>query len=128
MPDGCTEKVREVGLRLAIGPLAVSVTMPVSDTFCGLPLALSTTFNVAVYEPAERTLGLNVTLITQLLSAATLVPHVLVCEKSAPPLDSKMLMPVPVMLSGAFRVRESNGLCCGLRARLLRRERERSGA
>ena len=46
-PDACGAKVSKVVLRLAIGPLAVPVTMPVSDTCCGLPLALSAIFNSA---------------------------------------------------------------------------------
>ena len=53
---------------------------------------------------------MNVTLITQLLPTATLVPHVLVCEKSMA-FVPEMLMPVPVMLSGAFPVFDRVTVC-----------------
>ena len=42
--------------------------MPKTRTCCGVPLALSATFSVAVSEPTER-LGVNVTLIGQLVSS-----------------------------------------------------------
>ena len=83
--------------------------IPESCTCCGLPLALSATFNVAVSEPAER-LGVNLTLITQFDPAATLVPHGLVCEKSVA-FAPVILMPVPVMLSAALPVLESVTVC-----------------
>jgi hypothetical protein len=83
--------------------------MPESCTCCGLPLALSATFNVAVSDPAER-LGVNLTLITQLPPAATLVPQGLVCEKSVA-FGPKIPMPVPLMLSAALPVLDSVTVC-----------------
>jgi hypothetical protein len=71
--------------RLMVGMVQLTLgggsAIPESCSCCGVPLALSATFNVAVSDPAER-LGVNFTLITQLPPAATLVPHGLVCEKS----------------------------------------------
>jgi hypothetical protein len=56
--------------------------LPVSDTVCGLPVAPSATESVAVRVPTP--LGLNVTLIRQLDAAASDVPQLLLCAKSAP--------------------------------------------
>ena len=53
---------------------------------------------------------MNVTLITQLLPAATLVPQGLVCEKSVA-FGPEMLMPDPVMLSAALPVLDSVTVC-----------------
>jgi len=83
--------------------------IPKSCTCCGLPLALSGTFNVAVSEPAER-LGVNLTLITQLLPTGTLVPHGLVCEKSVA-FAPEIPIPVPVMLSAALPVLDKVTVC-----------------
>jgi len=95
--------------RLMVGMVQLTLgggsAIPESCTCCGLPPALSATFNVAASDPAER-LGVNFTLITQLLPAATLVPHGLVCEKSAA-FAPEIVMPVPVMLSAAFPVLDS---------------------
>jgi hypothetical protein len=93
--------------------LAGGSAVPVSPTCCGVPLALSATFSVAVSAPVE--LGVNVTLIMQLPPAATLEPHDgLTCAKSAA-FAPKMLMPmpVPVMLSAALPVLESVTVCAG---------------
>jgi len=78
----------------AVEPAATPV--PVSETGCGDPNALSATSSEADSAPTVN--GLNVTVIAQLAPAAKLVPHVLVCVKSvgfAPP----MLIPLPVPLS-----------------------------
>ncbi len=54
--------------------------VPVSLTSCGLVDALSLTVSAPVMEP--RLVGLNVTLMVQLLLAASELPQLLVCEKS----------------------------------------------
>ena len=56
-------------------------TVPDKGTLCGLPLALSVTSTEPEREPVA--VGWNLTVIVQLLPAATELPHVLVCEKSA---------------------------------------------
>lgn len=50
-------------------------TIPKSPTCCGLPPALSATFNSAATMPDGEEIGVNVTLIGQLLPAATLAGH-----------------------------------------------------
>ena len=62
--------------------------MPVSDTLCGLPAALSATLMAPVRTPAA--VGVKVTLIVQFAPAATLLPHVFVWLKS--PLIAMLLM------------------------------------
>ena len=57
-----------------------AVPVPERLTVCGLPLALSVMLTEAVRLPLAA--GLNVTLIVQLLPAATELPHVLVWAKS----------------------------------------------
>ena len=59
---------------------AGAVPVPVNDTVCGLPLALSVTKTAPVREPAA--VGAKVTEIVQLPAAATEAPHVLVWLKS----------------------------------------------
>jgi hypothetical protein len=56
------------------------VPVPVRDTVCGAPGALSLTERLAVRDPFA--VGANVTLIVQLAPAATLDPHVFVWLKS----------------------------------------------
>jgi hypothetical protein len=83
--------------------------VPLSAAACGLPVALSATLIEAVRAPLA--VGLNVTLIAHVPDAATLVPHVLVCEKSP------ALAPVivtPVMVSAAVLVFESVIVCSEL--------------
>ena len=70
-------KVRLVGEKLTAGAV---VPVPVSETVCGLPLALSVTETVPVLEPA--TVGVKITEIVQVPDAATEAPHVLVWLKS----------------------------------------------
>jgi hypothetical protein len=68
-------KVKLVGLRLAAGP----VPAPLRATTCWLPatlLALSVIVKDAVRFP--EAVGVNVTLMVQLLLAAREVPHVVV--------------------------------------------------
>ena len=56
------------------------VAVPVTDTVCGLPPALSAMDTEAVRVPAA--VGVNVTLMVQLALIATLVPQVFVWVKS----------------------------------------------
>src|SRR5229473_2781047 len=67
-----------------------AVPVPVSDTLCGLPEASSAIVTLADRFPVA--VGLNLTLMEQFALAATLPPHVLVCEKSP------ALVPVTAML------------------------------
>ena len=53
-----------------------AIPVPVSDTVCGLPVALSTTESVPVLVPTA--VGVNVTLIVQNAPIARLVPQLLV--------------------------------------------------
>ncbi len=64
------------------------VPVPVSETVCGLPLALSVTETAPVREPA--TVGVKVTEIVQVPAAATDAPQVLVWLKS--PLAAMLVM------------------------------------
>jgi len=75
-PTAVLLKEREFAPRLAIGAAAAPV--PLNTTDCGDPKALSATLILAVRVPA--TVGLKVTTMVHDAEAATLVPHVLVCE------------------------------------------------
>src|SRR4051812_46956460 len=55
------------------------VPVPLKDTECGLPDALSVTLSVPVRVPAPP--GVNFTNIEQPAPAARAVPHAFVCEK-----------------------------------------------
>jgi hypothetical protein len=91
-------KVKAEALRLTVG----LVPVPVRLTDCRLPatlLVLSVMFKVAVRLP--EAVGVNVTLIVQLLLAASELPHVVVSAKSPG------LVPInamPLMLKAAFPV------------------------
>ena len=88
-------KLRLVGEKLTAGAV---IPIPVSDTVCGLPLALSVTETAPVREPA--TVGVKVTEMVQVPAAATEAPHVLVWLKS--PLAAIVVMvraAVPVLVS-----------------------------
>jgi hypothetical protein len=78
---------------------AVATPVPVKLTVCELPLALSVIVKVPVRVPAA--VGVKVTLIVQLAPALTLLPQVLVWEKS--PL-AVMLEMVSVALPVLVRV------------------------
>ena len=59
---------------------AGAIPVPVSGTVCGLPAALSVTLTVA--DRAPVVVGVNVTLMVQLVPAASVEPQPFVCEKS----------------------------------------------
>jgi len=61
-------KLKVVGESLAVVPI------PLSETFCGLPAALSVTLKVALRLPDA--VGLNVMLMVQLALAASELPQV----------------------------------------------------
>jgi len=65
--------------RLA-GETFTTVPVPLRDTVCGLPAALSAIETEAARLPCA--VGLKVTLMVQLAPATTLDPQLLVCEKS----------------------------------------------
>ena len=81
------EKDRLVGARVTTVP---SAPVPLRETFCGLPAALSVILNAAMRVPDA--VGLNLTLMLQLAPAANELPHVWVCAKSP------TLVPVTAML------------------------------
>jgi hypothetical protein len=72
--------------------------VPVSETLCGLPLALSVTVSDALTAPGDE--GVNVTLIVQLAPAARPVPQLFVCEKLLSVVVTLEIVsaPVPVLL------------------------------
>src|SRR5216684_1509055 len=77
LPSACAAKLSAAGVafRTAFAP-----PVPVSDTVCGLPEALSVMVRVPVRVPVA--VGVNVTLTVQLVLTARLVPQLLVCAKS----------------------------------------------
>ena len=87
---------------------AGAVPVPVKETFCGLPLALSVTIRVPDRLPVA--VGVKVTLKVQLAPGATLTPQVFVCAKSV------LLAPVMAMLrvSGALPLFDSVTACGAL--------------
>ena len=93
VPMFCPAKVRLVGDRPAEG----TVPVPLRLAVCGLPAALSVTLTVPVRVPVAD--GVKVTLMLQLLPAASVLPQLLVCAKS---LLAAMLAiasdPVPLLL------------------------------
>jgi len=78
VPTCCDPKLRLEGVSVTAGAGAVPV--PLSATLCGLPVASSATWMLAVRVPAA--LGVNVVEIVQVAltaSVAGLRGHVLVC-------------------------------------------------
>jgi hypothetical protein len=94
-PSGITFKSNVVDCPAAIvDPLGdttseKSMPVPVSDTVCGVPLALSATDSTPVLLPLA--LGLNVTLIVQCAPTPTLAPQLFDSLKS--PLAAILVMP-----------------------------------
>src|SRR6266478_3608718 len=76
LPSPCAAKLSAAGV--AFRTLAPPV--PVSDTVCGLPEALSVMVRVPVRVPVA--VGVKVTLTVQLVLTARLVPQLLLCAKS----------------------------------------------
>jgi hypothetical protein len=74
-----------------VGVTLTPVPVPVSDTVCGLPGALSAIETEAVRVPAA--VGRNVTLIVQLALTASVVPQVVVRAKS-PEFEPVIVIPV----------------------------------
>ena len=74
VPTATEPKSKLVGESFAVVPI------PLSVTFCGLPVALSVTDSVPVRFPI--CVGLKVTLTVQLAPAASELPQVWVCAKS----------------------------------------------
>ena len=76
------------------------VPVPLKLPVCGVPAALSLMLKVPEREPVA--VGVNVTLMLQLVPAANATPQLLLCAKS--PLAVMLLIvsgPVPVLLSVA---------------------------
>lgn len=99
VPTICPEKISPVGESVTIG-LRGTMPVPVSANVCGLPEALSVTDNVPVRAPTA--LGVNVTLMVQLVPAARLMPQVSVSAKSPVAVMLVMLAdPLPVLVAVA---------------------------
>ena len=79
--------------------------MPVRDTLCGLPEALSTTVTEPDRVPTAA--GVKVTLIEQLAPTASVVPHVFVWEKSP-------VIVIPEIVTGVVPVFDSVALWTSL--------------
>ena len=91
VPTVTLPKFNDVGFSLT------TVPVPVSDTVCGLPAALSVTDIVPVSAPTDP--GVKVTEMVQFAPAATLDPQVLVSPKFALATILVMLSePVPVLV------------------------------
>lgn len=74
LPTATEAQLKVEGLTEALPPVVPPVPNPESATVCGLGLALSLKFNVAVRVPL--TVGPKTMLTVQLAEAARLVPHV----------------------------------------------------
>jgi hypothetical protein len=74
VPIGVLAKVKLADDRLTAG----AVPVPLRAAVCGDPLPLFAMLTVAFNVPEAA--GLKVTVIAQLALAATLAPHVLLCE------------------------------------------------
>jgi hypothetical protein len=93
--EAATKKPRiSAGLGYWSRPFYLPV--PVRVEVCGLPTALSATFNVPVLVPVA--VGVNVTLILQLVLAARLVVQVLVETLKSPVVEIAMLFSATVCL------------------------------
>ena len=101
VPGAWLPKARLVGENVATGAAPV----PVSDTPCGLPEALSAT--VSEPDRAPMAVGVKVTLTVQLAPEARELPQVFVSAKSP-------VVEIPEIVSGAFPVFESVALWMGL--------------
>ena len=77
LPTAVLGKARVVGVRTACG----AVPVPVNFAICGEPLALSDTDTVAIKLVTK--VGVKMTEMVQVAEATKVVPHVLVCVKSA---------------------------------------------
>jgi len=94
-------KLKVKGLRLTVAPEPV----PVRLTVCGLPVALSVRVTAAVRVAVAA--GVKVTLIEQLVPAATLDPQLLVWAKSPAfvPVSARLLRvkaALPVLFNVMF--------------------------
>src|SRR5271163_4840410 len=99
VPTAWLAKARLEVLKVTVA----AVPVPVSETVCGLPEALSLTERAASSDPAA--LGVKVTLMAQLVAAARELPQLLVWEKSegfVPVMP--MLVIVNVELPGLLRI------------------------
>src|ERR1700675_1695881 len=76
VPSACAAKLRADGVAFR----TIAPPVPVSDTACGLPDALSVMLRVPVRVPVA--VGVKVTLTVQLALTARLVPQLLLCAKS----------------------------------------------
>jgi hypothetical protein len=95
VPTVWLAKVRLVGFKVITAPVPV----PVNETVCGLPGALSATESVPVRVPVA--VGVNVTEILQFEPAASVVEQVFVCAKSP---VREIPMPVNVDVPSLYSV------------------------
>jgi hypothetical protein len=77
---------------------ACRVPVPLRETVCGLPVALSVTESVPLKLPEVA--GVKVTLMVQFAAAARLEPQLLVCEKfPVTPIAEIVSVAVPELVS-----------------------------
>jgi hypothetical protein len=95
-PTSLAPKVREDGDNETAAERAMPV--PESETLCGLPEALLSTFSAPVLDPANA--GLNVTLIEQVPPATSEAPQPFDCAKSpVAEMPAIASVPAPVLVS-----------------------------
>jgi hypothetical protein len=110
VPTFWLEKVKLAGEILTTGGGGAGlVPVPVRLTDCGLSAALSATFRAADRFPVA--VGLKVTLSVHFAPAATLLPHVLLWEKSEPFVP---VIVIPVIVSTAVPMLVSVTICTTL--------------
>lgn len=103
VPRACFAKANDVALNFTAGELALAaMPVPVSETVCGEPEALSVMLTLAALAPVET--GVNLTDRVQLALAASVVPQVLDRLKSSacPPVNATELsvnVDVPLLVS-----------------------------
>jgi hypothetical protein len=105
--------VKEAGVIETIGA-GTAVPVPVSETVCGEPEALSAMESVALKAAADE--GVKVIEMRQFEPAASDVPQVLVCEKLLAPVPPRVMA---VMLSAALPVLLSVTVCAALETPLV---------
>jgi hypothetical protein len=94
VPTVWLPKLKLVGEKEAAG----AVPVPLSETLCGLPVALSVTVTVPFAAPA--TVGVKVTLIVHFASEASVAPQVFVSAKLALAAIAEIVrLPLPVLVS-----------------------------
>lgn len=124
VPICCEPKLRLVGDRVTLGAGGggAAAPVPLSDAVCGLPDALSVIVRLALRVPVAD--GENVTEAAHDAPAASVLPHVFVCAKSAAfEPETEMLEIVNAALPEFVSVKDFDELdvptCCEPKLRLV---------